>query len=139
MQRFIFYDCQLIKRMTRFIIICFFIIASFGCKKNAPTGIMIRIENNTSIALDSVVLVYDTTDYNYGTILPNQTTQYVDFKSMPNGPAAIADTANTKILTGHLIPPNTIPIPMLAIGKYTLQIFPDSTFLYHYDAKFIRD
>ncbi len=125
--------------MTRFFIICFFVMASFGCRKNMQSGVIIRIENSTNFILDSVILYYDTTNYNYGTIMPNQTSQYVYFKSMPNGPAAMADTANTKILTGHLIPPNTIPIPILANGKYTLQIFPDSTFLYHYDAKFIKD
>ena len=125
--------------MTRFFIICFFVTASFSCRKNTPSGVTIRIENSTSFILDSVILYYDTSNYNYGTIMPNQTTQYVYFNSMPNGPAAMADTVNTKILIGHLIPPNTIPTPMLASGKYTLQMFPDSTFLYHYDAKFIRD
>ncbi len=114
-------------------------MASFGCRKNMQSGVTIRIENSTNFTLDSVMLYYDTTNYNYGTIMPNQTSQYVYFKSMPNGAAAMADTANTRILTGHLIPPNTIPIPILANGKYTLQIFPDSAFLYHYDAKFIRD
>ncbi|HVX27608.1 MAG TPA: hypothetical protein VHB70_14755 [Parafilimonas sp.] len=125
--------------MNRPFITCLFLIALFGCKKNSPSGVTIRIENRTAFTLDSVMLYYDTSNFNYGTIPPNQTSQYTYFKSMPDGPAANADTANTKILTGHLIPPNTIPIPMLAGGKYTLQIFPDSTFLYHLDAKFIKD
>lgn len=125
--------------MTRFILICFFVIASFGCKKNVPAGVMISIENNTSFTFDSVRLFYDTTNYNYGTILPNQTTQYVFFKSMPDGPAVKADSANKKIMAGRLIPNNSYPNPMLANGKYTLQIFPDSALFYHYNAKFIRN
>ncbi len=125
--------------MTRFIIICFFIIPSFSCKKNAPAGVMISIQNNTGFTLDSVKLVYDTTNYNFGTIHPNQTTQYVYFKSIPDGPAAMADSANKKIIAGHFIPPNSYPTPMLINGKYTLQIFPDSTLFYHYGAKFIKN
>lgn len=129
--------------MNRPFIICFLLIGLFGCKKNGTSGVTpgvtIRIENSTTFTLDSVTLYYDTSSFNYGTIPPNQTSQYTYFKSMPDGPAANADIANTKILTGHLIPPNTIPIPMLAGGKYTLQIFSDSTFLYHLDAKFIKD
>ncbi len=125
--------------MTKFIIICCFVIVSFSCKKNAPTGVMISIENNTGFTLDNVKLVYDTTDHNYGTILPNQTTQYVFFKSLPDAPAARADSANKKIMAGHFIPPNSYPTPMLANGKYTLQIFPNSVLFYHYDAKFIKN
>jgi hypothetical protein len=61
------------------------------------------------------------------------------FKSMPDGPAATADSANKKIIAGHLIPPNSYPTPMLTNGKYTLQIFPDSTLFYLYGASFIKN
>ena len=80
MQRFIFFDCQLYKLlMTKFIFIFFFVIALSSCKKSEPTGVRISIENNTSFALDSVKLVYDTTNYNYGTILPGKATEYIFF------------------------------------------------------------
>ena len=100
---------------------------------------MIRIENNINFKLDSVRLLYDTTNYNYGTLLPNQTTAYVYFTSMPEVPAAIADSASKKILAGHLIPPNSYYNLNLVNGKYTLQIFPDSTLFYHYGAKFLKN
>ncbi len=125
--------------MTRLNIIFLFLIALTSCKKSEPTGVMIRIENNTSFTLDSVKLVYDTTNYNFGTILSGSATGYVFFKSMPDGPAARADLANKKILAGHFIPPNSYPTPTLANGKYTLQIFPDSTLFYLYGAKFIKN
>lgn len=125
--------------MKKFIFIFFFVIALSSCKKNEPTGVMIRIENNTSFALDSVKLVYDTTNYNYGIILPGKISEYIFFESMPDAPAARADSANKKILAGHFIPPNSYPYSILANGKYTLQIFPDSTLFYFYGAKFIKN
>ena len=125
--------------MTRFILISLFIVAFCSCKKSEPSGVMISIENNTSFTLDSTKLVYDTTNYNYGTILPGQATKYIFFKSMPDAPAARADSANKKIIAGHFIPPNSYPTPVLANGKYTLQIFPDSTLFYHYNARFIKN
>lgn len=140
MQRFISFECHIKKQlMTRLIVIVFFVIALNSCKKNEPTGVMINVENNTSFTLDSVKLVYDTSNYNYGTILPVKNTEYIFFKSMPDGPAASADSAKKKIFAGHLIPPNSYPFPMLANGKYTLQIFPDPTLFYLYGAKFIKN
>ena len=125
--------------MTRFIFIYVLVIALGSCKKSEPNGVMINVENITSFALDSVKLFYDTTNYNYGTILPHKATGYIFFKSMPDAPAAIAYSGNKKILAGRLIPPNSYPYPILANGKYTLQIFPDSTLFYFYNAKFIRN
>lgn len=123
--------------MTRLILISFFTITLFSCKKNVESGVMIRIENSTSFTLDSVKLVYDTSNYNFGNILPGNVTEYVFFKTLPDAPAATADSANKKIIAGHFIPPNSYPTSMLPNGKYTLQIFPDSTLFYHYNAKFI--
>ncbi len=128
--------------MTRsiLIIILFFAIELSSCKKRSePAGIMINIQNNTSFRLDSVKLFYDTSNHDYGTILSSKKTEFFFFESMPDGPAASADSATKKIFAGHLIPPNSYPLPMLESGKYTLQIFPDSTLFYHYGAKFIRN
>ena len=125
--------------MPKLIVIVFFVIALNSCKKSEPTGVMINVQNNTSFTLDSVKLVYDTSNYDYGEIFPGKNTEYIFFKSMPDGPAATADSAAKKIFAGHLIPPNSNPLPMLASGKYTLQIFPDSTLFYHYGAKFIKN
>jgi len=125
--------------MTRFILIIVFVFILSACKKGALPGVMINVENNTSFTLDSVKLVYDTSNYDYGEIFPGKNTEYIFFKSMPDGPAATADSAAKKIFAGHLIPPNSNPLPMLASGKYTLQIFPDSTLFYHYGAKFIKN
>ena len=125
--------------MTKLILLSLLLVALNSCKKSEPSGVMISIENNTSFTLDSVKLVYDTTNYNFGTILSSRATGYVFFKSMPDGPAATADSSNKKILAGHFIPPNSYPTPMLANGKYTLQIFPDSTLFYLYGAKFIKN
>ncbi|HLK29291.1 MAG TPA: hypothetical protein VKT28_11990 [Puia sp.] len=125
--------------MAKFFIICFLGIASLGCKKDTATAVMIRIENSTGFALENVKLYYDTTNYNFGTILPTQSTPYFFYKSMPDGAAITADSANKEIFAGHFIPPNSYPIPLLANGKYTLQIFPDSTSLYRYNARFIKN
>lgn len=100
---------------------------------------MINVENITGFTLESVKLFYDTSKYDYGTILPAKNTEYIFFKSIPDGPAATADSANKKIFAGHIIPPNSYQLPMLASGKYTLQIFPDSTLFYLYGAKFIKN
>lgn len=121
--------------MTKFTLISLFIVALYSCKKSEPSGVMISIENNTNFTLESAQLIYDTTNYNYGTILPGQATGYIFFKSMPDTPAARADSANKKIIAGHFIPPNSYPTPILANGKYTLQIFPDSTLFYHLQCK----
>ncbi|MDQ2753489.1 MAG: hypothetical protein M3R72_10755 [Bacteroidota bacterium] len=140
MQRFIFFDCQVENNiMTRLILISFLIITLVSCKKSQPEGVMISIENNLGFTLDSVKLANDASNYNYGTILPGKNTAYIFFKSMPNVPAATADSANKKLFAGHYIPPNSYPLPMLANGKYTLQIFPDSTLFYLYGAKFIKN
>lgn len=125
--------------MKRFITIIVIVSILSACKKSEPFGVMINVENQTSFTLDSVKLFYDTSNYNYGTILPGRSTQYIFFKSMPDGPAATADSTNKKIFAGHLIPPNSYPLPMLANGKYTLEIFPDSTLFYLYGAKFIKN
>ncbi len=125
--------------MARLIVIIVLIAGLYSCKKNEAPGVMISIANNTSFTLDSVKLVYDFSNYNYGTILPGQHTEYVLFKSMPDGAAVTADSAMIKIFAGHLIPPNSNPLPMLASGKYTLQIFPDSTLFYRYGAEFIKN
>ena len=125
--------------MIRLIFISVFVIAFNSCKKSEPTGVMISVQNNTSFKLDNVKLIYDTTNYNYGTILSGKATGYIFFKSMPDAPAAMADSANKKILAGHFIPPNSYPNSILAKGKYTLQIFPDSTLFYHYNAKYIKN
>jgi hypothetical protein len=125
--------------MTRLILISLLVITLGSCKKSEPDGVMISVENLTSFTLDSVKLLYDTTNYNYGSILPSKATAYIFFKSMPEIPAAIADSGNKKILAGHLIPPNSYYNPNLANGKYTLQIFPDSTLFYLYNAKFIKN
>ena len=125
--------------MTKLIIILIILIALNSCKKSAPAGVMISIENNTSFTLDSVKLVYDTSNHNYGTILPGKITGYIFFKYMPDGEAAMADSANKLLFAGHLIPPNTHPLPLLVNGKYMLQIFPDSTSAYRYGAKYIKN
>jgi hypothetical protein len=125
--------------MARLNLIILLSVILSSCKKDEPTGVMISIENNTSFTLHSVKLVYDTTNYNFGTILSGRATGYVFFKSIPDGPAATADSANKKILAGHFIPPNSYPTPTLANGKYTLEIFPDSTLFYLYGAKFIKN
>lgn len=125
--------------MTKLTVIILLLATLNSCKKSEPTGVMISIENNTSFTLDSVKLVYDTTNYNYGTILPGKATQYIFFNSMPDTPAAMADSANKKILAGHFIPPNSYPYSTLANGKYTLQIFRDSTLFYLYGARFIKN
>ena len=115
------------------------VIALASCKKSGPDGVMISVENSTSFALDSVKLFYDTSNYNYGTILPGKTTAYNFFRSISEAPVALVVLGNKKILAGRLIPPNTYNYPILANGKYTLQIFPDSTMFYFYNAKFIKN
>lgn len=126
--------------MTKFfLIIVFASIILCACKKSMPSGVMISIENDLGFTLDSVKLYYDTSNYKYGTVLPGKNTAYFSFKSMPDGPAATADSANKKLFAGHIIPPNSYPLQMLASGKYTLQIFPDSTLFYLYGAKFIKN
>ena len=110
-----------------------------SCKKSKPEGVTISIENLTSIRLDSVKLLYDTTNYNYGTIFPGKSTAFIFFKSMPEVPAAMFDLINKKIFAGHLVPPNAYYNANLANGKYILQIFPDSTLFQLYGAKFIKN
>ena len=116
-----------------------FAITFSACKKSESNGVMISIENNTSFTLDSVKLVYDPSNYNFGTILPGKATGYLFFKSMPTAPAVTADSANKKFFAGQIFPPNSFPYPNLANGKYTLQIFPDTTLFYLYNAKFIKN
>ena len=100
---------------------------------------MISIENSTSVTLDSVKLFYDTSNYNYGTILPHKATGYVFFKTMPDAPATVANSGSRKTFAGHFYPPNLYSYPLLSNGKYTLQIFTDSTLFYLYNAKFIKN
>lgn len=47
------------------------VLTMIGCKKReSEAGVMIRIDNSTSIVLDSLKLRYDTSNYNYGTLDP---------------------------------------------------------------------
>lgn len=115
-------------------------VFSFGnCKKNEFNGVMININNSTNSTLDSVQLVYDISHYSYGTILPGKTTEFKFFESMPDDPAASAYLGTKKILAGPIFPPNSYSYPKLANGTYTLLIFPDSTFPYGFNAKFIKN
>ena len=140
MQRFIFFDCQVIKNiMTRLILISLLIITLVSCKKSKPEGVTISIENLTSFTLDSVKLFFDTTNYNYGTILSGKATAFIFFKSIPEHPAAMFDSVNKKIFAGYPIPIDEYHNANLANGKYTLQVFPDSTLYYLYGAKFIKN
>lgn len=140
MQRYMFFGCQEVNNnMKNIILISFLITTLLSCKKSKPAGVMISIENLTGSTLDSVKLLYDTTNYNYGNILPSKASAFIFFKSMPEVPAAVFDSINKKIFAGHLIPPNSYYNPNLANGKYTLQVFPDSTLFYHYGAKFIKN
>jgi hypothetical protein len=100
---------------------------------------MIRVENSTTVTLDRVKLAYDVTKHDYGTILPGKVTTYIFFKSLPNTPAALADSAGKTIFAGLLIPPNSYPTSMLAHGRYTLNIFPDLTLFGHYNAQYSKD
>jgi hypothetical protein len=125
--------------MARYVLIYVLVIALVSCKKSEPDGVMINVENFTSSTLDSVKLFYDTSNYNYGTVLPGKTTAYIFFKNISETPVAIVILGNKKILAGRLMPPNTYNYPTLTNGKYTLQIFPDSTLFYFYNAKFIKN
>lgn len=124
--------------MVKYLFILFLLIAQVSCKKSETDGVMISIENNTGFTLDSVKLFYDTTNYNYGTILPGKTSALVFFKSMSDAPAIKADSMNNELLAGYLIPPNSYSNTNLANGKYVLQIFPDSRLFYRYGAKYIK-
>lgn len=109
-----------------------------GCKKNEQNGVMIRVENLAGFTLDRVRLLYDPGNNDYGSILPGKTTGYIFFESMPNAPAATADSAGVAILAGRLIP-NSYDNPGLAFGKYTLQIFPDNTLPSRYNANYLKN
>jgi hypothetical protein len=116
------------------------VLTMMSCKKReGEAGIMIRIENSTSIILDSLRLRYDTSNYNYGTLEPDSITGYHFFKSMPDDPSALAKTGNNIFMTGPIIPPNTYYIPMLSPGEYTLKIFPDSALSFGFNAKYLKD
>lgn len=127
---------------NHFLAFFLFAITFSACKKSEPNGVMISIENNTSFTLDSVQLVFDPSHYNFGTILSGKATGYMFFKSMVLVPAVTADSANKKIFAGQMFPPppfNSTPYVDLANGKYTLEMFPDTTLFYHYQAKFIKN
>ena len=118
----------------------FLVLTMMSCKKREnDEGVMIRIENSTSIILDSLSLLYDTSNYNYGTLEPDSGTGYHFLKSMPDDPSALDKTGNNIFMAGPVIPPNTYPIPMLSSGEYTLKIFPDSTLFFGFNAKYIKD
>ena len=118
------------------IFLCFFIFA--GCKKDEPSGVEIRIENSTDIAMDSVQLLYDNTNYNYGKIQPDSTTNYHFYETFIDAPATTFSSDGHKILSGGILPPNP-PYPYLADGKYILKIFADSLFPTGYNAEFIKE
>ena len=103
--------------MIKVFVILLLVVAFGGCKKTEQNGVMIRIENLTDFTLDSVRLLYDTSNYNYGRVFPGKTTEYILFKSMLAAPTATADSVNVKILAGRLIPPNSYDYPKLAPGK----------------------
>lgn len=116
------------------------VLTMISCKKReSETGVMIRIDNSTSIVLDSLKLRYDTSNYNYGTLEPDSVTGYHFFKSMPDDPSALGKTGNNIFMAGPIIPPNSYNIPMLSPGKYTLKIFPDSALSFGFNAKYLKD
>lgn len=128
--------------MKAITIILFGVLAltMMSCKKREDYGgIMIRIENSTSITLDSLRLRYDTSKYNYGTLEPESVTGYHFFKSMPDDPSALGKTGNNFFMAGPIIPPNTYSIPMLSPGEYTLKIYPDSALSFGFNARYLKD
>lgn len=116
-----------------------------ACKKNetSPSAIendvYIRIENETNITLDSVKLLYDTSNYNYGSVFTGKITTYHFFKKIPDYADASVIVNNMKIMAGLVVPPNSYPTPYLKNGNYTLQIFRDAISFSGYDARFIKN
>jgi len=118
------------------IVCCFIILA--GCKKNEPVGIEIRAENSTNVAIDSVQLMYDNSQYNYGTVQPGDTTGYHFYETLIDATATTFVLDGHQILAGGILPPNP-PYPHLSDGKYILRIFADSLFPTGYNAEFIKE
>ena len=120
------------------VVFCFIIFA--GCKKDEPGGIEIRAENFTDEEIDSVMLAYDITSFDYGKINPGETTSYHFYDSMvDNAATTFVLNNNNKILAGYILidlPPGP---PHLTNGKYTLKIFPDTTLPSGYNAKFLKE
>ncbi len=125
--------------MKAFILIAVVVFTLVSCKKSEPGGVMVRIENSTTYTLDSLKLRYDTSNYNYGTILSGNISSYHLFKTMSDDPAVLGKSGNNIFIAGPIIPPNSYPNSTLSNGKYTLKIFPDSSLFYGYNAKFIKD
>jgi hypothetical protein len=120
-----------------FILISAFIF--FSCEKSTPPVpfTLLRIQNNTGFTIDSVRHSY--TDYNFGTIEPGSLTQYISFDTVVNDAGAIFVLDSQQRFAGRIFPPDIFPVPVLEPGKYTLQIFTDSTSFLIYDAELIKD
>src|SRR5262245_17846305 len=118
-------------------ILCLLILAA--CKKDGRgtmSGIEIRIENSTDVEIDSVMMVYDITYYNYGKISAGKTTPSHSYESMVDNPASTFVLNGNKILAGHIfIDP---PFPQLASGRYILKISADTTLSSVYNAEFLK-
>jgi hypothetical protein len=117
-----------------------FLFACSSCRKNVPTArVTIRIKNTTTLTLNDVKLTYDATSYNYGSLSPNNISAYQTFNQIADDPAIEAKSGGDNFHAGPLIPPNTHPIPLLGNGKYTLEIFTDTSLFFGYNARYVKN
>lgn len=104
----------------------------FSCKKNSTDLTMMRIQNMTSVKFDSA----SSNGQQFGSISAGGETQYHSFDKVVDLPSAWLTIAGDSIFVGHIY----IDFPSyLTAGKYTMQVFVDTSTSSGYNCVFIKD
>jgi hypothetical protein len=105
-----------------------------SCKKTSDNGVYIRIQNNTSHTFKEVI----TNEKSFMNVDTAQATPYQFFNKAVNLPfvTIITENKDTAYAGMHYIDP---PIYYLTSGKYTLEIFEDTSAYYGYNCSYIKN
>jgi hypothetical protein len=103
-----------------------------SCKKSSTNLTMMRIQNNTTVNFDSVF----SNGQQFGSITAGGETQYHSFNQVVDLPSAWITIAGDSIFIGQIY----IDWPAyLKPGKYTMQVFVDTSTFSGYGCLFIKD
>jgi len=129
----------------KYLILLFGTIFLLSCKKdsnllhtksnNSETALMMRIKNSSG----QLFTASQSAGADFGVIANGSITEYQSFDHIVAYPGATITMNGAPIHAGYMYC-GTPPLPMLENGKYTLEIYPDNSYMAGFmNAKFIKD
>ncbi|MBS1747740.1 MAG: hypothetical protein JST21_16370 [Bacteroidetes bacterium] len=110
------------------------ILVFFSCSKTKDNHVSIRVHNNSPAYFTTIVLK----EKSFTEIKPFTTSSYQIFNQVSDLPyVQLINVSNDTIYAGNLY--YDAPVSFLSQGKYTLEIFEDTTAFSGYNCQYIKD